>query len=213
MAGLVLFDLDNTLLDRDGAFAKWASIFVNNHDLSRDAWSVIESADEDGLRPRDQFFEFLRESLSIKASIGELLDSYHDEYPRCYTVSGETLGAVRRLRVSGWKVGVVTNGPPSQMLKIEITNLAVEFDAICVSSIVGSSKPERGIFEEAARVCDVPLNGWMVGDSSQADIVGGRAAGLATIWMSRGRAWDSSSLAPPDAEVTTIVEAVSTILD
>src|SRR5665213_1701550 len=198
MAGLVLFDLDNTLLDRDGAFAKWASIFVNNHDLSRDAWSVIESADEDGLRPRDQFFEFLRESLSIKASIGELLDSYHDEYPRCYTVSGETLGAVRRLRVSGWKVGVVTNGPPSQMLKIEITNLAVEFDAIC---------------EEAARVCDVPLNWWMVGDSSQADIVGGRAAGLATIWMSRGRAWDSSSLAPPDAEVTTIVEAVSTILD
>src|SRR5665213_651402 len=114
MAGLVLFDLDNTLLDRDGAFAKWASIFVNNHDLSRDAWSVIESADEDGLRPRDQFFEFLRESLSIKASIGELLDSYHDEYPRCYTVSGETLGAVRRLRVSGWKVGVTTNGTEGQ---------------------------------------------------------------------------------------------------
>jgi len=158
-AGLVLFDLDNTLLDREAAFAKWASIFVNNHGLSLDAWSVIESADEDGLRPRDQFFEVLRASLPIETSVDDLLDSYHDEYPQCYTVSEETLDAIRRLRASGWKVGVVTNGPPSQMLKIEITNLAQEFDAICVSSIVGSRKPERGIFEEAARVCDVPLNG------------------------------------------------------
>jgi len=213
MEGLVLFDLDNTLLDREGAFAQWASIFIDVHGLSRDSWSVIESADEDGFRPRDQFFEVLRSPLSIEASVDELLGSYRDEYPRCYTVSEETLDAIRRLRLSGWKVGVVTNGPPSQMLKIEVTNLAEEFDAICVSSIVGSRKPERGIFEEAARVCDVPLNGWMVGDSPQADIEGGRAAGLATIWMSRGRDWDSSSLAPPDAEVTTIVEAVSTILD
>jgi len=111
-AGLVLFDLDNTLLDREAAFAKWASIFVNNHGLSLDAWSVIESADEDGLRPRDQFFEVLRASLPIETSVDDLLDSYHDEYPQCYTVSEETLDAIRRLRASGWKVGVVTNGPP-----------------------------------------------------------------------------------------------------
>lgn len=213
MAGLALFDLDNTLLDREDAFAKWASIFIDAHGLSREAWPVIESADDDGMRTRGQFFEVLRASLSIEASVDELLDSYHDEYPRCYSVSEETLDAIRRLRVNGWKVGVVTNGPPSQMLKIEITNLAQEFDAICVSSIVGSSKPERRIFEEAARVCDVALHGWMVGDSPHADIEGGRAAGLATIWMARGRDWDSSSLAPPDAVVTTIVEAVSTILD
>jgi len=57
-AGLVLFDLDNTLLDREAAFAKWASIFVNNHGLSLDAWSVIESADEDGLRPEISSLKF-----------------------------------------------------------------------------------------------------------------------------------------------------------
>ncbi len=60
---------------------------------------------------------------------------------------------------------MVTNGPPSQLLKI---------DAICVSSIVGSRKPERRIFEETAQICEVPLNGWMVGDSPHADIEGGR---------------------------------------
>jgi FMN phosphatase YigB (HAD superfamily) len=104
---------------------------------------------------------------------------------------------------------VVTNGPPSQLLKIDATYLASEFDAICVSSTVGSRKPERRIFEVAAQVCEVPLNGWMVGDSPHADVEGGRAAGLATIWMARGRDWDHSTFAPPDAEVATIVEAVS----
>lgn len=74
--GLVLFDLDNTLLDRDAAFAKWALIFINHHDLDCDAWTVIASADEEGLRPRDQFFNLLRTSLSIKASTGDLLDAY-----------------------------------------------------------------------------------------------------------------------------------------
>jgi len=82
--GLVLFDLDNTLLDRDAAFAKWALLFINHHDLDHDAWTVIESSDEEGLRPRDQFFNLLRTSLSIKVSTGELLDAYRDEYPRCY---------------------------------------------------------------------------------------------------------------------------------
>ena len=211
--GLVLFDLDNTLLDRDVAFAKWALLFINIHDLDHDAWTVIESADEEGMRPRDQFFDLLRTSLSIRASTDELLDAYRDDYPRCYTVCDETVDAVRRLRDEGWKVGVVTNGPPSQLLKIDATNLAGEFDAICVSSIVGSRKPERRIFEEAAKICEVPLNGWMVGDSPHADIEGGRAAGLATIWMARGRDWDGSTLARPDAEVETIVEAVSRILD
>jgi FMN phosphatase YigB (HAD superfamily) len=211
--GLVLFDLDNTLLDRDAAFARWALLFINLHDLDHDAWTIIESADEEGLRPRDQFFDLLRTLLSIRASTGELLDAYRDEYPRCYTVGDETVDAIRRLRVKGWKVGVVTNGPPSQMLKIDATNLASEFDAICVSSIVGSRKPERRIFEEAARICEVPLDGWMVGDSPHADVEGGRAAGLATIWMARGRDWDHSTFAPPDAEVDTIVEAVSRILD
>lgn len=211
--GLALFDLDNTLLDRDAAFAKWALLFINFHELDHSAWTVIESADEEGLRPRDQFFNLLRTSLSIRASTDELLSAYRDHYPRCYTVGDETIDAIRRLRVNGWKVGVVTNGPPSQMLKIDATNLANEFDAICISSIVGSRKPERGIFEEAARICEVPLNGWMVGDSPHADIEGGRAAGLATIWMARGRNWDALTLARPDAEAATIVDAVSRILD
>jgi len=78
-------------------------------------------------------------------------------------------------------VGVVTNGPPSQWDKLEATRTVDEFDAVCISAVVGSWKPDIGIFREAARACGVPLEGWMVGASAEADIVGGAGAGLRTI--------------------------------
>ena len=57
----------------------------------------------------------------------------------------------------------------------------------------------------------VPLVGWMVGDSADADIVGGRRAGLKTIWMARGRTWPSDEFSP-DFTVATIPEAVDIIV-
>jgi HAD superfamily hydrolase (TIGR01549 family) len=212
MARLALFDLDNTLLDRTTAFRIWAQKFIAANDLPPGAWSVIESADGDGMAPRADFFVEICRQLRITREIEDLLTSYYQEYPRCFTVDHETVAAVRKLRARGWKVGVVTNGPPSQGAKLEATNLVGEVDAHCISAVVGAWKPDTAIFEEAARICGVPLDGWMVGDSANADIEGGRRAGLHTIWMARGREWDASLVAP-DAVVKTIPEAVEIILE
>ena len=149
--------------------------------------------------------------MDVPTSVDDLLARYFVEYPACYSVDEETIDAVRRLRTNGWKVGVVTNGPPSQQAKLEATDMVGEFDAICISQMVGAHKPDIAIFEEAARLCALPLDGWMVGDSAAADIRGGKQAGLRTIWMARGRAWDLADPAP-DAIAETIAEAVSTIL-
>src|ERR1035437_1553593 len=211
MARLALFDLDNTLLDREAAFAIWAQGFIESNRLSPETWSAIERADEDGFKPRDLFFAQLREELGISTGIDDLLVQYYVEYPACDSVNVETIDAVRSLRVNGWKVGVVTNGPPSQWAKFEATDMVDEFDAICISSVVGARKPDAAIFKEAARICEVPLEGWMVGDSATADIGGGKRAGLRTIWMARGREWNSPDPAP-DAVAEAISEAVSIIL-
>jgi FMN phosphatase YigB (HAD superfamily) len=108
-------------------------------------------------------------------------------------------------------VGVVTNGPASQLRKLDVTGLHEEVDAVCVSGLVDSWKPDPGIFVEAARRCGVDLEGWMVGDSGPADIRGGQGVGLRTIWCTRGRSWD---LGPPepDARVTDVPTAVRVIL-
>jgi len=211
VARLALFDLDNTLLDREAAFAVWARGFMEANGLPLDTWSIIESTDEDGFKPRDLFFSEIRMKLEISTSAQELLDRYRVDYPACYSVDDETVRAIRNLRANDWKVGVVTNGPPTQWAKFEATKLEHEFDAICISALVGSRKPSIEIFQEAARICDVPLEGWMVGDSANADIAGGRKAGLRTIWIARGRVWDVPEY-EPDAVATTVAEAVDVIL-
>uniref|UniRef100_A0A7L6BF48 HAD hydrolase-like protein n=1 Tax=Micromonospora robiginosa TaxID=2749844 RepID=A0A7L6BF48_9ACTN len=49
--------------------------------------------------------------------------------------------------------------------------------------------------------------GWAIGDSPVLDVEGGRAAGLATLWVSRGMDWPAK-LTPPDRTVRDVVAAV-----
>jgi len=141
----------------------------------------------------------------------ELLAHYDVDYPSNFSVEPGTIEAIRLLRASGFKVGVVTNGPPSQWSKLEAAGIANEFDVVCVSALVGSWKPDRPIFEKAAHICDVALEGWMVGDSAHADTVGDANAGLRSIWMARGRVWTLDTLTP-DHIVDSIPEAADVIL-
>ena len=142
----------------------------------------------------------------------ELVADYYTEYPSKFSVDSDTIEGVRLLRSSGFKVGVVTNGPPSQWSKLEAAGIAKEFDAVCISAVVGSWKPDLAIFNKAAEVCNVALEGWMVGDSAEADIVGGANAGLMTIWIARGRNWTMDSLAP-DHIVDSIPQSIDVILN
>jgi len=144
--------------------------------------------------------------------VDDLVEAYHVDYPAQFSFPDPSRAALRRLRSSGWKVAVVTNGPKFQERKLEVTGLGDEIDAVCVSAVVGSWKPDPGIFAEAARRCGSKLEGWMVGDSAAADIRGGQGVGLRTIWFHRGRTWDLDDPLP-DAQVADVPAAVRVILD
>lgn len=208
---LALFDLDNTLLDRERAFGLWTEEFLGAHGLGPSAVPVIQRADADGFAPRDRFFATLRDELHLATPLDELVADYHLSYPAKYTADPATVDAVRGLRTAGCRVAVVTNGPPSQSAKLAAAGIEDEFDAVCVSSLVGAMKPDPAIFAEAARLCGLPLRGWMVGDTPEADIGGGIAAGLRTIWIDRGRDWPLAEFAP-DHVVATVPEAAAIIL-
>ncbi len=185
--------------------------FVECERLPPEAVGVIVGLDEDGMAPRAEFFEAIRRSFDVEGTVDDHLARYRDEYPEGFVLDLATTEGLRHLRDAGWRIGVVTNGPHFQRRKLEVTGLFGLIDGLCVSQDVGSDKPEPFIFEEAARRCGTGLDGWMVGDSAVADIGGGQAVGLRTIWMRRGRAWDGS-LQQPDVEVDTPREAIDVIL-
>ncbi len=210
MAGVVLFDLDNTLADREAAFRRWAESFALEHDLDRSAVEFLCAGDGDGYVPRDELFASVRDRYGVTTSVEELVTRYRADYPTHFEPDPDVRAALTRLRADGWKIGIVTNGPPSQNTKIASLGLDDLVDGICVSDDVGVEKPDRRIFELTAARCDATLDGWMVGDSADTDIAGGRAAGLRTAWLHHGRVWDRPGLAP-DALVATVADAARVI--
>ena len=209
---LALFDLDNTLLDREAAYARWARSFCATHGLPDTAHDWLVGADDYGLRPREEVFAGVRERYAVDEPIEDLLAAYHHDYPAAFVFPDASRLALRRLRSAGWKVGIVTNGPRFQERKLEVTRLGEEVDGVCISALVDSWKPDAGIFVEAARRCGTDLDGWMVGDSGPADIRGGQSVGLRTIWFHRGRDWQLGHPVP-DATAADIPGAVAIILE
>jgi HAD superfamily hydrolase (TIGR01549 family) len=212
VAGLVLFDLDNTLANREAAFRRWAEHFAVEHGLEASSVEFLCAGDDHGLVPRDELFASLRARYGVTASVEELVTRYRADYPRHFEPDPDVRAALNALRAAGWKIGIVTNGPTSQNAKVASLGLGDLVDGVCVSADVGVDKPDRRIFDLTAARCGARLEGWMVGDSVDTDIVGGRAAGLRTVWLHHGRIWERADLAP-DAVVATVEDAVRFITD
>lgn len=214
MQRLAMFDLDNTLLDRDAAFSRWLDEFVHDHELDSAAHAWLLRADSLRAGSMEGFFHRVGEKFSLASTVDDLWRQYRQRMPQLAECRPEDLAALAELRAAGWKTAIVTNGmTDNQRGKIDRTGLASVVDAWCISGEVGVRKPDRGIFELAAQRCGTRLDrgGWMVGDSIALDVAGGRAADLRTIWIRRGRSWPRDETAP-DYEVDTAAEAVKALI-
>jgi len=215
MTRFVLFDLDNTLLDRQLAYARWARSFAENRGLDDEAVQVLCEADEDGFATRHAVFDAARRRLNLTETIEELITEYRKEYTAFLEPDDDVIRALQRLRSNDFRVGVITNGPATQIEKIERAGLRPLIDGVCISQQFGVEKPDARIFHEAIRRCcgtQTPADaGWMVGDSAAFDIAGGRGVGLRTVWLSRGRTWTETEFVP-DVIASNVTDAVEQIL-
>ncbi|RBY81275.1 HAD family hydrolase [Blastococcus sp. TF02-09] len=210
---LALFDLDNTLADRERAFRLFAAQLLEQHGLPPEHLPWLIQADGDGFVPRPQFLEAARQHLGLAVMLDELIRWYDATYPTCYVREPDSIKALRTLKQAGWLLAVVTNGRTSiQSEKVRRTGLDAVVDVVCISEDVGVRKPDPAIFYEAARRCGAPLTGWMVGDSASADVGGGAGVGLRTAWLHRQRTWDPAA-EPPDLVVDRVADVAAHLLD
>ncbi|MET9273380.1 HAD family hydrolase [Kribbella sp. NPDC003557] len=206
-ARLACFDLDNTLIDRDGAFLAWARWFVGRVGVESDAVEWLVAHDNGGFRGRAELFARFEERFGVAISVEE----YDREHPLFTWVEPAVLDGLVRLRAAGWRVAVVTNGTVlQQTAKLQHTGIAQAVDYCCISAAVGVRKPQREIFERAAAGAGATLDGgWMVGDHPAYDIAGGIAAGLRTIRIGHHHAADTPAA---DHDLDSVVEAFDVIL-
>lgn len=212
VTGLALFDLDNTLLDSDGAFLTWAEAVALERGLPDGAarWMCELAWGLHG--PFASLAAAIHDHFALEDPVGEFEEEMIAGYISRLACPPDVLNGLDALRSDGWKVAIVTNGDDRrQKLKITNTGLDAHVDTWAVSEEVGSWKPDPLIFRTAADRCGVPLTAdtWMVGDSVDHDMVGGFALGLRTIWIQHGREWTLPER--PTLVVEHVREAIAAI--
>lgn len=213
MAPLALFDLDNTLIDRAACFAAWSTQFLRSEGIDApDAHAWLVEADGDGYTPKRELFDLVCLRFGLPHDPDDLVVRYRREYPRHATLAEEVRLALTALRHAGWRVGIVTNGSPSQEAKIRGTGLDALVDGWCISDVDRVAKPAAAHFALAAERAGGSLDdAWVVGDHPVNDIGGGRDAGCETVWLHRERTWELTAYHPHHI-VTSVAEAVTLML-
>ncbi|MEK4040578.1 HAD family hydrolase [Paenibacillus sp. FSL L8-0493] len=196
----ILFDLDNTLMDRDYTFRSFSTQFVQDflgHLKPAEAQAVIEDMihrDADGYRDKDGFFLELSEILPWEKPVtAEHIRAYYDaSYINHGAVMEHALEVLEYCVERGYTLGLVTNGKKEiQNTKIDILGLREYFNAIVISGEVGIAKPDPAIYQLALDKLGASADQTLfIGDHPVNDIWGAGKAGLEGIWLQRKHPWD-----------------------
>jgi HAD superfamily hydrolase (TIGR01549 family) len=205
---LVLFDLDNTLCDYDGArVIRTRYAFMPCFDDAVTLEQAVVDAVAQAEHGAEHFAGVLAaHGLDDAALVAAAQARYSEDLFRGLRLYDESLAVVAAVaRVA--QIGMITNGPADiQRPKIELLELAGVFPLIIVSGEVGVWKPDPAIFRLALERANVAAGDALyVGDSPEHDMQGARAAGLGCVWINRaGYAWPGG--APPDVEIRDLRE-------
>jgi putative hydrolase of the HAD superfamily len=200
----IIFDLDNTILDRTSTFRSFTHSFINNYlahlAMTQHIFDLIIDLDQDGYKDKQELFSELIELLSWqeKPQLSELMAFYNTEYVKSAVLMNDAREVVQYARKK-YKTGLITNGKTLiQYGKIDQLGIRNEFDLIIVSEEAGMKKPDRRIFEMACEQLELkPEHCIYIGDHPANDIEGAAKVGMETIWMKVNQPWKEGIIAKP----------------
>ena len=211
--GLV-FDLDNTLLDREATFIRVAKNFYDDHlhtaaSVTRDdTVTMMVRWDGDGYADRNAMrMRLLREWPEAGLDMVSLEKWYRSAMVRQVEPDAEVNELLAQLNDQRVPWGIVTNGASTQRAKCKAAGLDQLAPFIIVSDEAGYHKPDQRIFRDAleATGLEAPEQVMFIGDNPLADIDGAKRFGMKAAWVRRGRQYPKG-LQPPDHIIDRVIE-------
>lgn len=102
-----------------------------------------------------------------------------------YRLYDDAVDTLRYVKEHGAVNVLLTNNYPDLYDIIDALGLTEYFDEMIISGVVGFNKPRREIFE-LAKAKYPGAEFYMIGDSVNADILGGKQCGMRTVLVHRG---------------------------
>ena len=221
----ILFDVDDTLFDRNGAQLMALDVIAREF---RDLFAGIDWQDlVDAFLESDRLttLAFYGNASMIRnvrvrraqvfldllgldgAHANALAALYVEAYPRMNAPVDGAVALVEAL-APRFQLGIISNSLPDvQYQKIETLGIRHFFECVVLSEEFGVRKPDPAIFWHATG-----LLGWepdeclYVGDSYTADVVGAKRAGLSVCWFNPGGLHPPQDSVECDFEVRALAQ-------
>ena len=221
MIKAILFDIDDTLLDfrksselslkeacADFKIPYSEDILITFFETTFELWSRIES----GTLSRPELYKVRWNNVFSKLGIsfdGILFEKAFRShlYEKAIPVSGAT--EILKSLYGRYILCVASNAPFEQQInRLNSSGMLEYISHVFISEKIGYEKPSPLFFDFCIKELS-PLSKnevLIVGDSLNADILGGSSYGIKTCWLDRGFSHNSSSDVKPDFTVTSLSE-------
>jgi FMN phosphatase YigB (HAD superfamily) len=127
--------------------------------------------------------------------------------PFTRTLQPRALELLQALQDRGFKLGIISDWDPSLEEMLRGMGVMEHMSAIAVSEIVGVTKPDPRLFQDALRqIPAAPEESLHIGDLRELDVAGAHAAGMSAVlfdWRRR----------EPDLEIAARVESFDALCD
>ncbi|MGG1850466.1 HAD family hydrolase [Bacillus wiedmannii] len=215
----MLFDLDDTLLDRDKAVDNLFLLVLEK------CYEDVSDTVKNNMLQKFKEYDKREYGISNKTIVLESLfdefapiyrlphnyiqDFWNENFPTCFSIDQNTIHFLNHIK-SHFKIGIITNGSTHrQKAKIINTNLNNYFDTIIISEEVGLSKPDKHIFELALNKLNVqPEDVLFIGDDLEKDIAGPQNANINGVWFNPQKIKNTTQI-QPYAEINTLDSLLS----
>ncbi len=200
---VIFFDLDHTLVDTRGQYAKGLAIalgetypdgyppdfqkrFLYHHER---LWREYDARRLPMQEVRRQRFILAWRDFGVERSVAQA-DAFYETYSATLPDTLFPFPGVRELveKLSHrYRLGIITNGSPDlQWKKLCITELEGFFpeESLIISEKIGKAKPDKTVFQYACDALSVsPSRAVMVGDNYDKDVLGARLFGMEALWL------------------------------
>ncbi|WP_036477957.1 HAD-IA family hydrolase [Myxosarcina sp. GI1] len=142
-------------------------------------WKNLAEATFTQIEVLDNFTDF-------NAFFDELYAHFATKKP--WYIYSDVVPSLKKWRQQGIQLGVISNFDTRLNTVLKLFDLDLFFSSITVSSIVGSAKPDKKIFQAALAKHNINASqAYHIGDSFNADYQGAKNIGIKSFWLDRSQ--------------------------